>query len=252
VKPARHRLAFRTAVRRSARSATRVVAVSRTTAEDAERLFGLPAGSVATVPNGVDEAFRPGSRDDARALVHARLGVEGPFVLAVGSLEPRKGLDVLVDAATVAQARGAPWRLVLAGAPGFRGEEIAARARASAACTVLGSVGEEELLALYRAADALAAPSLYEGFGLTPLEALACGTPAVVAGGSGGLVETVGDAAIVVVERDPESWADALERASAEREQRAQAGLRHAERFRWPAVAEQLLGVFTEAVAARR
>ena len=251
VKPARHRLAFRTAVRRSARSATRVVAVSRTTAEDAERLFGLPAASVATVPNGVDEAFRPGSRDDARDLVRERLGVEGPFVLAVGSLEPRKGLDVLVDAAAVALARGASWRLVLAGAPGFRGEEIAAHARASAACTVLGSVDEEELLALYRSAEALAAPSLYEGFGLTPLEALACGTPAVVAGGSGGLVETVGDAAIVVAERDPATWADALERAAAERERRAAAGLRLVERFRWPAVAEQLLDVF-EAVAVRR
>jgi glycosyltransferase involved in cell wall biosynthesis len=159
---------------------------------------------------------------------------------------------VLVDAGAVARARGASWRLVLAGAPGFRGEEIAARARASAACTVLGPVDEEELLALYRAAESLAAPSLYEGFGLTPLEALACGTPAVVAGGSGGLVETVGDAAIVVAERDPETWADALERAAAERERRAPAGLRLVERFRWPAVTEQLLGVFAEVAAARR
>ena len=252
VKPARHRLAFRTAVRRSARSATRVVAVSRTTADDAERLFGLPLGSVHTVPNGVDDAFRPGSREDARALVRERLGVEGPFFLAVGSLEPRKGLDVLIAAAAVARARGASWRLVLAGTTGFKGEEIAARARASAACTLLGAVDADELLALYRSAEALAAPSLYEGFGLTPLEALACGTPAVVAGGSGGLVETVGEAAIVVAERDPESWADALERAAAERERRAPAGLRHADRFRWPAVAEQLLDVFAGAAAGRR
>ena len=250
VKPARHRLAFRTAVRRSARSATRVVAVSRTTATDAERLFGLAVGSVDVVPNGVDCQFVPGSRDAARALVRERFGVDEPFVLAVGSLEPRKGLDVLVDAAQLARSRGLEWRVVLAGATGFRGEALAARARSSGACTVLGPVDESELLALYRAAEVLAAPSLYEGFGLTPLEALACGTPAVVAGGSGGLVETVADAALVVETRQPEAWVEALERA-ADRDLLAPTGLCHVEQYRWPAVARRLLDVFAEVAAER-
>ena len=232
VKPARHRLAFRTAT-------------------DAERLFGLAVGSVDVVPNGVDCQFVPGSRDAARALVRERFGVDEPFVLAVGSLEPRKGLDVLVDAAQLARSRGLEWRVVLAGATGFRGEALAARARSSGACTVLGPVDESELLALYRAAEVLAAPSLYEGFGLTPLEALACGTPAVVAGGSGGLVETVADAALVVETRQPEAWVEALERAAADRDLLAPTGLCHVEQYRWPAVARRLLDVFAEVAAER-
>jgi glycosyltransferase involved in cell wall biosynthesis len=250
VKPVRHRLAFRTAVRRSARAATRVVAVSQTTAADATRLFGLEPGSVTVVPNGVDERLTPGDRDAARALLRERRGVDGAFVLAVGSLEPRKGLDVLLDAAALARELDLPWHVVLAGAVGYRGEPLARRARNTPGCTVLGPVDEDELISLYRAADALAAPSLYEGFGLTPLEALACGTPAVIAGASGGLVEIAGEAGAVVVERrSAPAWVDGIERARLTRATvgaRAQAALA---RYRWATVADSLLVVLRDAAA---
>ncbi|HET9508953.1 MAG TPA: glycosyltransferase family 1 protein [Gaiellaceae bacterium] len=253
VKPARHRLAFRTGVRRSARSATRVVAVSQTTAADATRLYGLAPERVVVVPNGIDSRLTPGSRDAAEALLRQRRGLEAPFVVAVGSLEPRKGLDVLLDAAALAQGRGLPWQVVLAGATAYRGEELAARARATPGCRVLGPVDEDELLALYRAADALVAPSLYEGFGLTPLEALACGTPAVIAGDSGGLVEVAGEAgAVVVATRTAAAWVDGIERARAARAAGAGPAPGTLERYRWPAVAERMLGVLEEAAAAER
>jgi glycosyltransferase involved in cell wall biosynthesis len=251
IKPLRQRLAYWRAVPRSARSATRVVAVSEATAADAERLLGVTRDRLRVVPNGVDEAFRPGDRDAAREAVRERFGVDRPFVLAVGALEPRKGLDVLLELAEAAPARGLDWIVVLAGAPGYRSEPLVERARAAVACRLLGPVAEDDLPQLYRAAETLVAPSLHEGFGLTPLEAMACGTPAVVAGGSGGLVEVSGDAAIVVEERSAEAWIAAVEGARRERERLGEAGSRHASRYRWPAVAEAMLSVFEEAASAQ-
>jgi glycosyltransferase involved in cell wall biosynthesis len=135
----------------------------------------------------------------------------------VGALEPRKGLEVLVAAAAQAAADGRPWRVALAGRPAYRGEEIARQAQATPGCVVLGGVEDDDLVELYRAAEAIAVPSLYEGFGLTPLEAMACGTPAVIAGNAGALEEISGHGAVVVEDRTPSAWVAGIERALAER-----------------------------------
>jgi glycosyltransferase involved in cell wall biosynthesis len=248
VKPEDHVHHFRTAVARSARQATRVIAVSQTTAEDIGSFYGLCADKIRVVPNGVDDAFSPGDRVAAAAAVRKRWGVEEPFALHVGSLEPRKGVEVLIEAATLAQREGAGWRVLLAGSTGFRGEATERLARESDACTLLGPVSDDELLDLMRAAGAFAAPAIYEGFGIAPLEAMACGTPAVIAADSGGLEEVSGPAAIVVPERSPEVWRTGVERALARPAELIEAGLRHAAKFRWPAVAEQTRDVLTEAV----
>lgn len=252
VKPQRHERRFRTAVARSARRATRVIAVSQTTADDIEAHYGIGPPSVCVIPNGVDDVFAPGDRDAAIAAVRERWGIGAPFVLHVGALEPRKGLDVLIEATTMAAADGAAWRLVLAGRPGFEGERIEAAARASGACDLLGPVGEGELLDLLRAAGAFAAPALYEGFGIAPLEAMACGTPAVIAADSGGLEEVSGPAAIVVGERSAVAWRDAVERALTRPAELVERGLRHAARFRWPQVAAETRAVLAEAAASGR
>lgn len=249
IKPERHVKLFETAVKRSVRKATRTIAVSATTATDVERYYGVGAERVRVVPNGVDEAFTPGDREAARAAVRERWGVAEPFVLHVGSTEPRKGIDVLAEAAALATREGDGWRLVLAGASGFASERAEGAAR-EAGATLLGPVGEEELLELMRAAGAFAAPALYEGFGIAPLEAMACGTPAVVAAGSGGLEEVSGPAAIVVAERTPEAWRAALAEALARPPQLIERGLAHAARFRWPEVAAQTRAVLAEAAGA--
>jgi glycosyltransferase involved in cell wall biosynthesis len=246
-----HERLFRTTVRRSARRATRLIAVSDATARDMRELWDMSTERVRIVPNGVDDAFTPGDRDAARSAVRARWGIDAPFVLHVGSLEPRKGLDVLIDAAELGAGTGAGWRVALAGSSGFGGEEITARARSSGVCSLLGPVEDAELLELYRAADVLAAPALYEGFGITPLEAMACATPVVIAGDSGGLQETSGAAAIVVGERTAPAWRDALERAIAAPENLVERGLAHSARFRWPAVALQTRAVLAEAATSR-
>lgn len=247
IKPARHVRLFETKVARSVRGATRTIAVSRTTAADVEAFYGVGDSRVRIVPNGVDDRFVPGDREAARAAVRERWGVEGPFALHVGSNEPRKGIEVLVEAAELAAREGAGWRVVLAGSSGFQGERIEAAARASGACSLLGPVSDEELLDLLRAAAAFAAPALYEGFGIAPLEAMACGTPAVIAAGSGGLEEVSGPAAIVVPERSAEAWRAALEQALAHPPELIERGLEHAARFRWPVVAAQTREVLAEA-----
>jgi glycosyltransferase involved in cell wall biosynthesis len=229
--------------RRAARRADLVIAVSESTARDAERVWGVDPARLRVVPLGVDERFTPGDRAAAQAEAAARWGLQPPWVLAAGSLEPRKGLDVLIAAAST----GRPWRVALAGHAAFRGEEIAAAARASGACSVLGPVTEDELLTLFRAADLLAVPSLYEGFGLTPLEAMACGTPAVIAGDSGGLEETSGPAAIVVPERTAAAWADAIDRGLADRAALVPGGIAHAGRFTWTAAVAATRDVLSEA-----
>lgn len=249
IKSDKHVRDMQTEVARSASRAARVIAVSQTTAADVEQRFGLDAEKVRVVPNGVDDDFVPGDREAARQAVRERWGIRTPFVLHVGALEPRKGLDVLIEAAALASSDGASWRVALAGMPGFEGERIEAAARASGACDLLGWVNDPELLDLLRAADALAAPALYEGFGIAPMEAMACGTPAVIAAASGGLEEISGPAAIVVGERSPQAWRNCLERALTRPPDLIERGLAHAAGFRWSAVAAQTRAVLAEAAA---
>jgi glycosyltransferase involved in cell wall biosynthesis len=250
IKPEAHVRLFETTVARSVRDSTRTIAVSAATAADIESFYGVAGPKVQVVPNGVDDRFTPGDRGGALAAVRERWGIADPFVLHVGSREPRKGIDVLIDAAAQAAGEGADWRLVLAGSSGFQSEQIDAAAAACDACTLLGPVDDAELLDLLRAAGALAAPALYEGFGIAPLEAMACGTPAVIAADSGGLEEVSGPASIVVGERSPEAWRRALEQALSRPPDLIERGARHAARFRWPAVAAQTRQVLAEAADA--
>ncbi len=251
IKPPQHVRLFETKVAHSVRRATRTISVSQTTADDIESFYGVGADRVRIVPNGVDDRFAPGDREAARAAVRERWGIADPFVLHVGSNEPRKGIEVLVEAAALAAREGAGWRVALAGSSGFQGERIEAAARASGACDLLGPVSDGELLDLLRAAGAFAAPALYEGFGIAPLEAMACGTPAAIAADSGGLEEVSGPAAIVVAERSGEAWKVALEQALTRPPELIERGLAHAAQFRWPVVAAQTRAVLAEATAAK-
>jgi glycosyltransferase involved in cell wall biosynthesis len=246
-KPRRETLSYRTSVPRSARSAARVIAVSQTTARDVTRLLGVPPERLRVIPNGVDDAFAPGDRAAATAAVRRRHGIDAPFVLHVGSLEPRKGLEVLLDAAEAAARAEDGWFLVLAGTKGFRSEDIARRAQEASWCKLLERVDDRDLVDLYRAADVLAAPAHYEGFGITPLEAMACGTPVVIAGGSGGLEEISGSASVVVADRSAGAWRRAIAHARTRPAELLDGGMRLARAYRWPEVAMRTRAVLLEA-----
>jgi glycosyltransferase involved in cell wall biosynthesis len=249
-KPVRLRLSYRLTLPRTTRRATRVIAVSQSTADDVVFRWRVDPAKVRVVPNGVDEQFRPGDRLQAAARVRERFGLDRPFVLAVGTVEPRKGIELLVETAAAAARQGREWTFVLVGAPGFRGERLSAAAKA-AGCAVLGRIADTDLPDLYQAAEVLVAPSLHEGFGLTPLEAMASGTPAVVAGDAGALEEVSGPAAIVVRERSAAAWIAAIDEAIAQRGRLGRVGAEHAAQYAWPEVASRVREVLEEAAAGR-
>jgi glycosyltransferase involved in cell wall biosynthesis len=242
-KPPSVEKAFRTTIPRSVRSATRVICVSETTARDVAVHWGVEGAAV--IGNGVDGTFAPGDPAAERRWAAQELGIEDAFVLHVGSLEPRKGLDVLIAAA----ATDPGWRLVLAGRPGHEGERIAVAARAAGAI-LLPDLDDASLARLYRAAEVVAVPSHYEGFGMVPLEAMASGTPAVVAADAGALREVAGDAAVEVAERTPEAWIAGIAAARERRDELVGAGLQQVGRHRWPHVAAAVREVLRDAASA--
>ena len=210
-------------VPRVVRAARKVIAVSEFTKRELVELLGTPEEKVRVIPNGVAPVFR----SDGPAK-------EGEYVLAVSTLEPRKNL-VRVRAA--AERAGVELRVV--GQPGWGGVQ---------ADGWIGRVPDEELAALYRGARCLVYPSLYEGFGLPVLEAMACGTPVVTSEG-GATEEVAGGAAVLVDPRDPGSIAAGIQEAGARCEELRRLGLERAAAFGWERVGRETAEVYLEAVA---
>ena len=195
------RMAIRTAVRR----ARRVVTGSRTTADDLRRLFGASESRLRVIPHGVHAEFLAAGRPAADEEARVRLGVVEPYLLHVGNHKPHKNAEGLLKAyqLLVNDGRGPVPPLLMVG--GFPPDgELAARARAiglAERVRCLGYVERGELAALFRGATAFVYPTLYEGFGLPVLEAMACGVP-VVAGDIPAIREVAGDAVMRVNPRD--------------------------------------------------
>ena len=206
--PSGQPLATRLVVPRSIEGATHLVAVSENTARDIAGLFDRRREDITVIPEGVGPEFHPLPVAGLREQL-ARFQLPERFLLFVGTIEPRKNLDTLLAAWERLPERP---DLVIAGAWGWRYEAVRARLEAlGGSVRALGPVAPAELPALYNLATALAHPAHYEGFGLTPLEAMACGTP-VVCSSASWLPEVVGDAALLVDPDDVEGWTDALDR----------------------------------------
>lgn len=196
-----------------ARRADAVIAVSEATRREVVERLRVPESRVHVIPEAVDESFAPPPRDEAARLVASRFGVASPYVLYVGQFDPRKNMEGLVSAFARAAERHADLRLVIAGELGKLAPFLYAaleRGRAPRERVVLaGLVSDADLAALYSAAECLLHPALLEGFGLTPLESLAAGTP-VVGFDAGAVAEVVGDAGVLVDAARPDELGDAL------------------------------------------
>jgi glycosyltransferase involved in cell wall biosynthesis len=238
------------AVPRGAREADLVLADSESTRRDVVDLLRVPAERVNVVYPGVDRQFTVVQETEALEEVKRLYSLSWPFMLTVGTLEPRKNLIALLEAYSVLKnRRGFDHKLVVAGSKGWLYEGIYQRAEELSLTqdvVFLGFVPEEHLPALYSLADVLAFPSIYEGFGLPPLEAMACGTP-VVTSDSSSLPEVVGDTGLMVAPDDHQALAEAIARVLEDtdlREDLVKRGLARAAEFSWRATGEKLLSAY--------
>ena len=215
---------------RVVRAATRLIAVSEFTKRELLELLDVPADKVRVIPNAVGEPF---TADGVAA--------DGDYVLAVSTLEPRKNLPRLVEGYRRADLNGLP--LLVAGAAGWGGVQVDGDG-----VRWLGEVQDDELAKLYRGARAVAYVSLYEGFGLPVLEAMACGAP-VVAARNDALEEVSGGAAVLVDPLDPDAIAAGLHEAIDRREELRPLGLARARVFDWRRVARETVAVYRDAAA---
>jgi len=221
------------------------VAISHFVCDELVRELGVAPEKVSAVPLAADPAFRPRAEAEWRDLL-GRLGVPPRYLLYVGTLEPRKNLVQVIRA--LAQMR-APLPLVCAGWSGWQNDALEreiVRHRLEASVLRLGRLSDDALSLLYSGARCLVYPSLYEGFGLPVLEAMACGCP-VVCSDRGSLPEVAGEAARIVAVDDDAGMAEAiagLADEGAERSQAVAAGLERAARFSWQRTATETMSVF--------
>jgi glycosyltransferase involved in cell wall biosynthesis len=226
--PAWTRLYGRTWLRPTLRAAARVIAVSEFTKREVVALADVPAERVRVVPNATDDSVFTAEGPSA----------EGDYVLALGTLEPRKNLPRLAQA-----TRRLGLELRLVGAAGWGRVDVDGDG-----VRWLGRLPDDEVAALYRGALCFAYPSLYEGFGIPILEAMRCGAPVVTSAGSA-MEEVAGPAAELVDPRDPAAIAEGISRAIERRTELRAAGLERAGLFSWETAARATADVYREVAA---
>ena len=249
-----NRVYLRTFTPPSLRRAERVITISEHTRRDVVELCGVPPERVTPILLAADPRFRPCDPDEAAAF-KARKGLPDRFILYMGTLEPRKNVRTLVRAYAELRAAGmTDCDLVLAGGRGWQYEsifELVDELGLGGSVHFPGYVPDAEQALWYSSAVIFAYPSLYEGFGLPLLEAMACGTP-VVASRSSSLPEVVGEAGVLVSPSDPHELSAALGELLASDGRRArlrEAGLARAGTFSWQRMAAETVQVYREVLA---
>lgn len=246
------RLAFEVATRLAFLTSNRIIAISQAAAADIERLYRVNPAKIRVVPLGVSENFKPLDLLEQPAA-RARLKLPERYLLYVGINKPHKNLARLLEAFKLYREQtGDPIRLILAGKedPRYSGD-LREKARQLAIMEQVefrGEIAEADLPALYACAALFVFPSLYEGFGLPVLEAMACGTPVVCADNSS-LPEVAGDSALLFPAQDIAAQAAAIKAGLRQPAELGRKGLERARRFSWQATAEKTLAVYREVLA---
>jgi glycosyltransferase involved in cell wall biosynthesis len=248
----KHRLVVMAAYHRLRQQADLVITPSEATKADVAHRLQINPERIAVIPWGCEERFRPTGDPERFAAVQQRLGLPARYLLFVGTLEPRKNLTTLLHAYAMLRAEGCgeDLKLVVAGRMGWLYDDIFTTVKTLALgeeVIFTGFVCDDDLPDLYRGASMFVFPSLYEGFGLPILEAMASGVP-VVTSNTASMPEVAGDAAILVEPRDPRAIAEAMAQVLAEdklRDTLTRKGIERARRFTWGAVAQKTLELYT-------
>lgn len=249
---ASERRMFERALRDATRRAVAVIADSKSVAEQVRDHFGIDEERLHVVPLGISGAFaRPVSPEAVTATCLRHGVIPGAYAIAVGAVSVRKNPGPVI----AAMASAGEVSLLMVGPPGAGADKVVADVEQrglSSRVKMTGWLPRQELTALVAGAVALVHPSLDEGFGMTPLEAMAAGVPAIVSA-AGALPDTVGDAAIIVSAGEPQQWADAVERVRADDELRTalvERGLRRAAQFTWARTARETIKVYMECLSS--
>ena len=239
----------------AARRAHVVVTGSRRTALDLRERLGVPEERIVVTPYGVEERFSAPQSPARIDEVRTRLGLPRDYLACVGTIQPRKNVDVVLDAIDVLAARGREVPvLALAGRVGWMSDDVVARARASSRVRWLGELADADLPPLLAGARAFLSPSSYEGFGLAVAEAMAAGT-AIVAGAGSASDEVVADAGVLVPPRDADALAAAIEALLGDEQRRlrlAAAGKARAAAYTWSATAVATHAAYARAAESAR
>jgi glycosyltransferase involved in cell wall biosynthesis len=236
-----------------------VVVISRSVRDELVQTLGVPEEKIRVAYPGISERYRPQDESAAAAYISAKYGTPPRYLATVGTVHPRKNLRLLVQVLRILKGSGRfDCPLLVAGAKGWKNSqlygEIQAAGLTEQEIKFLGYVPDEDLPFFYAGAQLFLFPSLYEGFGIPPVEAMACGTP-VVSSNAGSLPEVLGEAAILESPESPERFAEAVMRGLTDEELRRALrvrGINRAREFTWERSAGQLLDAFSSPSHSRR
>ncbi len=250
----------RVVVKRLAKRQRQIIAISQNTSRDIQRFFHLSPSMITVIHNGLDHGrFFPAPRDQAKEWVAQKFGVRGSFFLYVARFEhPGKNHVRLIEAFNLFKTEtNSDWKLILGGAD-WNGAEVIHEAIRNSPfqkdIKAIGFVSDKDLPRLYHAADAFVYPSLYEGFGMPPLEAMACGCP-VISSGRGSLAEVVGEAAQIIDPEDIQQIKQALRLLAVDKsfqDKLREAGRERALLFNWRNTAAETMKVFERTLRVAR
>lgn len=245
----RNRMYLRLMMPRFLARADRIIAVSENTRRDALRLYRLDPEKIEVIPEGVEARFKPGVDTTRVSAVRRRYALPEHFILCISTIEPRKNLPTLLEAYAALRPTHPDLGLVIAGRKGWLYESFFERIRRLGLeqhVTLTGYVPDDELPPLINAAHVFAYPSEFEGFGLPPLEAMACGKP-VLCSNASSLPEVVGDAGILLPPHDVRAWVGGLDRVLQDEQLRANLsarGVARARLFSWDTAARKTVEVY--------
>lgn len=240
---------YRALFLKTLKNADRIIAVSDSTRRDILRYVNIPPEKICTIYEGVDqERYKPLSRKEVQ-VVDEKYAINFPYILYTGTLEPRKNIPFLIEAFHIVRRAGIKHKLVIVGKRGWKYKEVfktVDRLELQNDVVFTGYIPVEDLPVFYNAADIFVYPSLYEGFGLPPLEAMACGTP-VITSNTSSFPEVVGDAGIMVDPHDVNQLAEEMQKILTNtglRQDMIGKGLERVKLFSWEKMAIETLKVY--------